>query len=259
MAGAALNYAHIFGDFRRSRGDFDTDSYGVLFYAGLLPAKNLFIDVVAGYTRHDYDIERDVAFGGATGNGFVRRSGTAVGDTSGDQFTASVRGGYDFILRNLTIGPRVGLNYRFLTIDGFAEKGRRGLACLDATCLSVNTTGLELAYERQEETSLTSTMGVFASLAIGTGIGVIVPQTTLEWFHEFEDNQRTIHFRFVDDFSRTKLKFNNDPPDRDYFNVGAGVAVVLRNGLSPFLNYRALVGYKDRQNHAVTVGLRIPF
>jgi len=35
--------------------------------------------------------------------------------------------------------------------------------------------------------------------------------------------------------------------------------MVLPNGLQPFLNFRELVAYRDRNSHTVTVGLRIPF
>ena len=259
VAGIALTYTGVHGDFDRSRGGFDTDVYGALLYAGFFPVKNFFVDVIAGYTHHEYLIEREVNFAGTTGNGFVQRNGIALGQASGDQFKAGVAAGYDFVIKNFTVGPRAGVNYRHLTIHPFAEKGRDATACLNATCVSVGTTGLELAYERQEETSLTTQAGVFASLALSTGFGVIVPQVTAEYVHEFEDDQRTIRFRFVDDFARTPLKFNNDPPDRNYFNVGAGVVAVLRNGIAPFLNYRTLVGYSDQSSHVVTAGVRIPF
>ncbi len=259
VAGIAFNYAHADGDFRRSSGGFDTDSYGPLVYAGFVPARNVFVDVFAGYSRKDYVINREVSAAGPTGNGFVERRGFAVGETSGDQYTVGLNAGYDFIIRNLTVGPRAGMNYRFTTIDGFAERGRRARACLDGICSDRPTTGLELAYDRQEETSLTTTVGLFASLAISTGFGVLIPQGTFEYVHEFQDNQRDIRFRVVDDLQRHKFSFNNDPPDRDHFYTSIGVALVLPGGFSPFINYRTLLGYSDYSKHTVTAGLRFSF
>jgi outer membrane autotransporter protein len=259
VAGLAVSYSHADGDFRRSSGGFDTDSYGPLVYAGFVPARHAFVDVFAGYSRKDYVVEREISAGGQTGNGFVERKGFADGETSGDQYTVGLNAGYDFILRNLTVGPRVGMNYRWTTIDGFAERGRRARACLDGICLGRQTTGLELAYDRQEETSLTSTVGMFASLAISTGFGVLIPQGTFEYVHEFEDNQRTIRFRVVDDLQRHKFSFNNDPPDRDHFYTSVGLALVLPGGFSPFINYRTLLGYSDYSKHTVTAGLRYSF
>jgi outer membrane autotransporter protein len=100
---------------------------------------------------------------------------------------------------------------------------------------------------------------VYGSIAISTGFGVLVPQTTLEYIHEFLDPQRKITFRFIDDLNRTPFRFENDRPDRDYFNLGAGIVLVLARGFSPFLNYRALVGYNDQRSHTVTAGLRVEF
>ena len=259
VAGIAFNYAHTEGNFKRSRAGFDTESYGPLVYAGFTPARNLFIDVVAGYARKEYSIERDVDFAGSTGNGFVERHGSTIGKPSGNQYIAGVKAGYDFVVRSLTIGPRLGVNYKLTTIDGYSERGRGGVSCLNGTCFPVSTTGLELAYDRQEEASLTGVAGVLASWAISTGFGVLIPQGTFEYVHEFEDNQREIRFRFVDDLRRTKLRFHNDPPDRDYFQAGAGLVLVLPGGYSPFINYRSLIGYKDVSSHAVTMGLRFSF
>lgn len=238
VLGVALNYANENGNFR-SGGRFDTDSYGALIHASLVPAPKFFIDVTAGYARKDYFISRAVSF-----TTIADISGGSTGDTDGNEFKVGVNTGYDFNFDNITIGPRLGLNYRRTEIDGFRERGN---------------TGLELVYESQRENSLTSTLGVYGSVAISTGFGVLVPQTTLEYVHEFQDPQRRIQFRFAEDLNRTPFRFENDPPDRNYFNLGVGIVAVLPHGFSPFANYRALVGYKDQSSHIVTAGLRVEF
>ena len=262
VAGAAFNYSHVEGNISRSIGGFETDSYGGVVYAGVVPARGFFIDSVLGYARKDYSMEREIAYATNTITvGSPRtRNGIAAGETSGDQFTVGVNAGYDFTLRNLTIGPRVGLNYILTTVNGFTERGRRASGCDPFVgCRSLPATGLELTYERQEETSLTSVAGVFASLAISTRFGVIIPQTTFEYVHEFDDDQRSIRFRFAEDLNRTKLRFNNDRPDRDYFHASVGLVFALPSGFSPFINYRTLLGYKDYTSHTVTGGLRFSF
>ena len=259
LAGLAFNYAHVDGAFRRSSGGFDTDSYGPIVYAEFFPVRNLFVDLIAGYAHKESTIQRDVDFAGQTGNGFVERHGRAIGEPSANQYTVGVNIGYDFIFRNLTIGPRVGMNYKLTRVDSFNERSTFGRACNNGVCVAADTTGLELGYDPQEETSLTTITGLFASLAINTGVGVFIPQGTFEWVHEFEDSQRAINFHFRDDPQRHRLFFNNDPPDRDYFHLGAGLVVVLPRGFTPFVNYRTLLGYKDQWSHAVTLGLRFSF
>jgi outer membrane autotransporter protein len=96
-------------------------------------------------------------------------------------------------------------------------------------------------------------------VAISTGFGVVVPQAIAEYVHEFLDDQRSVGFRLVQEPFQARFLYQTDPPDRDYFNLGVGVAMVLPNGLQPYLNFRELVGYDDRSSHTVTLGLRVPF
>ena len=102
-------------------------------------------------------------------------------------------------------------------------------------------------------------VGLYASYAISTGFGVLLPQITGEYFHEFLNDQKLLKFRFAQDFAVTPLSYLTDKPDRDHFMLSAGLVVVLANGLSPFVNYRELLGYRDQSNHVVTLGLRVSF
>ena len=239
VVGAALSYGHDFGSYSGG-GGFDHDAYGILVYGSVVPITSLFVDGVAAYTRKDYSFDRHTSFARA---GFST-SGPTTGDTSGNEFRLGVNTGYDFLFGRFTVGPRVGVLYRETTIDGFRESG---------------TTGLELEYNNQNIQSLTTTAGVFGSVAISTGVGVIVPQASFEYVHEFLDDQRSVGFRLVQDPTPRRFLFQTDTPDRDYFNLGVGVSMVLPNGLQPFLNYRELVAYKDRSSHSVSLGLRVPF
>ena len=240
VLGAAVSYGHEFGNYEGVGGGFDHDSYGILVYGSFVPITNMFVDAVAGYTRKDYSFDRGASFARP---GFST-TGRTSGDTEGNEFRFGVNAGYDFLLGRFTVGPRVGVLYRETTIDGFRESGR---------------TGLELDYDNQNIQSLTTTGGVFGSVAISTGFGVIVPQASAEYVHEFLDDQRSVGFRLVQDVAQRRFLFQTDPPDRDYFNLGVGVSMVLANGFQPFLNFRELVGYKDRSSHTVTLGLRVPF
>jgi hypothetical protein len=77
--------------------------------------------------------------------------------------------------------------------------------------------------------------------------------------HELQDNQRALYFHFVEDLGATKLRFQTDTPDRDYFNAGVGVALVLPGGFSPFFNFRNFFGYRSQSSQTYTVGLRFAF
>jgi outer membrane autotransporter protein len=238
LAGALFNYGNDNGNFD-SGGRFDTDSYGFQLFANFAPTTTVFISTALGYTRKNYFASRI-----AINNAGPRIVGAAAGDTDGNEVNADVKGGYDFRFNNITIGPRLGLNYKYTGIDGYRERGN---------------TGLELRYNSQNVNSLHSTIGMFGSIAISTSFGVLVPQTSLEYKHEFLDPQRKIHFSFAEDQNSTLFRFQNDPPDRNYFNLGAGVVLQLARGIAPFINYRALVGYKEQRSHIATAGVRVEF
>ena len=96
-------------------------------------------------------------------------------------------------------------------------------------------------------------------MAISAGFGVFVPQVSFEWVHEFLNNQRAIYFHFVEDLGQRRFRFQNDPPDRDYFNAGVGLVLVLPNGLSPYVNVSQFFGYSKQSSTTVTAGLRFSF
>jgi len=241
VLGTALSYAHEFGDYAGVGGGFDHDAYGILVYGSVVPFREMFVDAVAGYTRKDYSFDRRASLSiPAT----LTVSGTASGETDGNEFRLGLNTGYDFHVGRFTVGPRAGLLYRETTIGRFQESGQ---------------TGLELAYDGQNIQSLITTAGLYGSVAITTGFGVIVPQATVEYVHEFLDDQRSVGFSFAQDPSRVRFRFQTDLPDRDYVNLGAGVAMVLPSGAQPFLNYTELLGDKNRRSHTITLGLRVSF
>jgi len=247
-AGLAFSYLNTHGDYNGNNGHFNTDAYGVTLYGSVTPLPNLFVDGTLGFTRRDYDIVRRASFFAPLSQ--VGVDGFVKGDTTGNEFRTSVQAGYDFIFGALTVGPRVGINYSTNHVDAFNERN------LSPRHLD---TGLQLAYDDQHRESLTSTVGAFLSYAFSTSVGIFVPQLTAEWVHEFFDNQRVIYFRFREDLGQTKLRFQTDPPDRNYANVGTGVVLVLPKGMQVFLSFRALVGYDDRQAYTANGGIRIGF
>jgi outer membrane autotransporter protein len=231
VIGGALSYSHTFGDFDDGGGDFDVDSFGGLLYGSYYPSDASYIDAVIGLAAKDQKLDRRVV-----ANNLIL--GNAEGDTIGFEFQGSLSAGYDFTFDNITVGPRVGVNYLRTEMDGFTETGNP----------------LALSYEDQVEDSLTTTVGIQGSVAISTGFGVVVPQVSAEYVHEFLNDRRTIDAFALDG---TPVSFVTDPPDRDYFNVGGGVVFVLPDGIAPFLNYSAQVANRFEELHTVTAGVRL--
>src|SRR5262249_39732893 len=107
--------------------------------------------------------------------------------------------------------------------------------------------------------SLTTNVGFFASMAISTGFGVLVPQGTFEYVHEFENDQHSLGFSFVYAPTRPRFLYQTDFPDRDFFNLGLGTVLFLPDVKSVFVSVRELLGSNTRTATTVTAGIRLPF
>jgi uncharacterized protein YhjY with autotransporter beta-barrel domain len=242
VSGIAVNYNHWDGNFDTA-GGFKTDSLGPMFYASFLPMENMFADVMLEYTHQSRDRSRFSSFSD-TARPNHKSSGIAAADYEANRFGANAVLGYDRSIGAFTIGPRFRFRYTDLNINNYTETG---------------STGLEMRFLRDRVTSLQTAIGLQASAAISTGIGVVVPQITADWTHEFQNNQHAMYAQFVQDGRPvpTTFQFQNDKPDRDFFHVGTGVGLVLAHGIQPYVNFEALLGNSMFNNFVGTVGIRL--
>lgn len=257
VAGGAFTYANTTGDFSQG-GNFSTNAYTWTFFASYLPSEHSFIQATAGTTAHSYLIARPNQFA-FTQNGQRKIiSGISSSDSTGNVFNWTLLTGYDYHIRQFTVGPRVGLNYARTRINGYTEEG---------------STGVELEYDNQFFESFQSLLGIQGIASLSTRYGVLIPQFNADYVHEFENSQRRILVKFAQDrrnpflppdplnptmvTSPTQFAFQNDVPARNWFNLGTGFVAVLPNGYQPFVNFRAMVGNSQFTNYVWTFGLRI--
>lgn len=245
VAGLAMSYANTHGDFANG-GDFNTNSLGGTLFGSYLPTDRTFIQMTGGYTNNNHlvgRITRGFIPGIAAGPDRIL-GGLAGSSSNGDVFSANILAGYDHPVGRLTIGPRIGFNYSNTHIHDYAETSGGGLG---------------LRYEDQWINSIQSTVGIQAQMAFSTPFGVLVPQANANYIHEFANAQRLIGVNFVEDLraAPTRFVFQNDAPDRNYFNAGTGLIAVLPNGWQSFVNFRAMLGHSQYDNYAGTFGLRV--
>ena len=239
VAGLAFDYFRQDADFDGG-GGFDLDSYGFLVFGTFLPLDEVFVQITAGWARKEYDRRRFSTFteGNATFGG-----GPIKADHHADNLEIGALAGYDYVIDNITITPQVGFNWRHWEFDGYEERG---------------DTGLELRFDDDNQTSLQSVLGVRASMAISTNFVVLLPQAGFAYRHEFENDQRTTTASFVDDGIERPFRFQpNNKPDRNFFEVTAGIGAVLPHGIQVFGNYRTLQGNRFFDSHAGTIGIRL--
>jgi outer membrane autotransporter protein len=234
VIGGAFDYNHVFGDYKGSYGDFDTDAFTFVLYGSYYPTDQSFIDLALGAGPKHFENDHVDEGGGPSRVG---------GATNGFEFTADLSGGYDFSFGAFTVGPRLGLHYKRTDLNGFTET-------------SADPGAITNTYLDQEDDSFTGTIGAQASYAISTSFGVVVPQINAEYVREFLDGRES-QSAILDCCGPVTFKL--DQPDRNHFNLGAGVVVVLPDGISPFLNYEAEVANYLEETHTVTAGVRMGF
>jgi outer membrane autotransporter protein len=219
----------------------------VLFATGNF-TDNAWIDAAGGFAWSDNDFRRNAVFQPANPRSPVTNTiVNTAGSANGRQWFVTLGAGYDFTDGALSIGPYVRGTYTHSKIDAYSEQ--------DVGAVS----GLAMRVAAQEAESFVGIAGARASYSIGTSWGVIVPQARVEYEHEFKDDARTTITRFVLDPSNTPLAVSSDAPDRNHFNLGATLSLVLPHGVITYVDYEALVGYSDFTRNRVTAGLRVEF
>jgi outer membrane autotransporter protein len=230
VVGGAFDYRHAFGEYDDNFGDFDTDTYTLLLFGSYYPTDQSFIDAALGFGYKQFDTEHLNNGGG----------GNVRGNTTGFDFTADLTGGYDFSFGALTVGPRLGVHYKRAELNGFTETGTAPLT----------------TYSDQVDDSLTGTVGAQASYAFSTSFGVVVPTVNADYVREFLDDRENYTASVG---AGAPFSFSGDQPDRNHFNVGGGVVVLLPNGVFPFINYEAEIANYLQETHTVTGGVRLEF
>jgi outer membrane autotransporter protein len=225
-----------------AEGDQESDSFTFTLFGSYNITESLYVDahVSGGYV--DYDLKRTVVFqeSGRSGQTNVNTRS----ETDGSEVSVGGRVGYDLDFGSASVGPYARVQYTRVEIEGDTEKGGAGLG---------------MSFGDGTRTSVTTALGLNASYAWSAGFGVIVPQLRAEWEHEFERDAETVTTAYPLDQAGNRFRSRGDSPDRDFMNLGAGVALVLPGGWAPYADYQTLLFYKSWERHQMTAGVRKEF
>ena len=235
VAGGNFTYRHSNAGFNGGRGETLSDSYIGGLYTSYFITDALHIDATASYGGVDYETSRNVVLSGL--------SSVAKATPTAEQYAFSWGGGYDFHHHALTVAPYARGEYTALNIDAYSESG--SIAAVQ--------------FGKQNIESLISTVGVQTAYSFSFPWGVLIPQLRGEWHHQFLDGQRQVTGSFVADASGSTFTLVNDGPSRDYYTFGAEVSSVLPGGVSAFLAYETLQGYRHIDSNRLMLGARLEF
>ena len=240
LVGLAFNYFHQSGNFD-SAGDFEVNAYGPILYFRARPFDGTFADASFGYTRQKNARNRRAVVADVQGD--LVTSGPAPGDAYSNQFWLNISGGHDFPLQNLRIGPRVGLSVLSWQVDDYTESG---------------ATGVRLRYDDYDATSVQHSLGAAVEYPLPTSFGVVVPQLSAAWVHEYANDQQTITAGFIEAAGPlSRFAFQTEEPARDWAVINLGLSSVIAEGVQPYLNFTTVQGNENFTVYGGTVGLSL--
>ena len=246
--GLAFGYKDSDADIDNNGGDLESDSYSYFAYWSMYPDDFWYVDAIVGYTNNDHEQTRNIAYSiAALGGGTTTVNNAALSDTESDEISVSVTAGRNFYLDSWTLSPYGRIEYADIEIDGFTER------------MAQTTTfgsGLAVRIDDQDFESLMMTLGAAATAQWGERV---FPRLSIEYVHEFKNNNAPITGHFVNDSSATRFVLLTDKPDRNFVNVGTGLTALLTDNTTGFFRYEGLFGYKDLDVHAFEVGIRVNF
>ncbi len=244
IVGMAGSYSAFDLDFNNnidvSGGSVDSDSYTLTAYTNYSQDGG-YVEGVFSYGWSQYDIDRKIVLSSITG---INR--TASANPDGEQLSATLAGGYDFHTGGLSYGPYARVSYFSTYIDQYDETGAQGL---------------NLRVNEHKSDSLESVLGAQISYAFSHSFGVIVPHLKAEWHHEFKNSQRSFDVRFINDPAKKKTVYqsNSGSPDRNFFNLSAGLSADLKYGFQTFVNYETILGLNNIETHKFSAGIRMEY
>ncbi len=216
-------------DIKGNAGNREIDSFSFSLYGSYYPIDNSYIDFLGGFKISDYDTERDVS------NTSIR------GDYDGFAIQAALNAGFDYNIEAFTFGPRLETSYVYFNNDDLVEENGPQA----------------VRVEGEENDSLLVKIGGDVRRAISFDWGVLIPQATLFYQHEFLNDSQSLEVTNIS--SGETGSFLTDNPDRNTFIGRLGFVATMPKRVRLFINYEQLFSHSYLKTKTVNFGARIDF
>jgi outer membrane autotransporter protein len=245
VVGASVGYGESNASFRPvAQGGFDAEAFDASVY-GTVYLGGVYVDAVFNYIDTDYATSRRILYTEATASLLDRN---ARANISGRTLNAGLSTGYDFVVGALTLAPVLSYFYVDGDLRSFRERG---------------AAGLDLQFEDRDFRSSVGSIGIRATYAWRTPIGVFVPQLRAAYIREFDDDVETYRARFVNDPSNgtnvatAPIVFNGGPVDESYAKFALGMSAQFKYDVAAYVEYQRLQDFKFVSFGDLTFGVRM--
>jgi outer membrane lipase/esterase len=243
VIGGAISYSDTHSDYDQSLGKVKAQTVGVLGY-GTYYVDDWYVDGLLAYGAVNYDSTRNINI--PSNNPAAPAIITAAtASPKGDQWSAAIGVGKNFVYDTTNITPFLRLGYIWVKNKAFSE--------------DEPVDGLGLAVNERTIRSLQSALGAKVSKSFSTSSGVFTPYFSAQWMHEFENDNPSIISKYVADPTNQFFAIPTANPTRDYAVLILGSSAQFANNLSGFLQFSAAAGLQNETNYGVVLGVRKQF
>jgi len=190
------------------------NSYGLMGYGGYT-ANRWYANISGGIVAQHYDSTRGIDFSGF--------SGQANGSFSGMQYVIRSEAGMPLAVGPLTVTPLAALTYSYLHQNGYVESGGDGAG---------------LAVGAAHSTSVKSDLGARFARQFTTSYGVLVPELTVAWRHEYDNTRVSTAASYAaDPTGETSFTTVGPSPESNLADLSLGLTLLRANNLSVTARY----------------------
>jgi len=168
--------------------------------------------------------------------------GMARGKTEGQEWSALIGAGYLWGEKAFKLEPTVSLQYTYMEIDAFTERG--SLA--------------PLRVASQHEESFRSTLGVKAAYEWNLGHVLVRPELMVAWQHEYGERSFTLDSALASGASGA-FTVKDSGLGRDGLLLSGGVSVLWEGGTLMYLRYDGDLLRKEYEAHNLSGGVQLTF
>ncbi len=240
VIGAALGVTRNDLDYKFGDGSVNTDTTTVIAF-GSYTKDSWSNDFQLGYNTSEFEMRRNIRYQSALEN----FQATARGDTAGKQFFLSAQSQYFWSRDALSLFPQFKLDILQGSIDGYAEN---------------NAGGFEVMLGNQKMSQITMHLGMMAQYATPFNWGVLVPQLELRASSEVLSDQDAVEGAFAfSPIENQVFVMEAEDGDKNYYNVALGTSFIIPNGISGFVRYDRMLGYRHFSSNRIEAGVRLEF
>jgi uncharacterized protein YhjY with autotransporter beta-barrel domain len=204
LVGLSLGYNHDNSDIANNGTHNVAQGFSTAVYGSFEPSTHTYLDGVLGGGGLSFSSRR---YDGDTGT-------YLLGHRNGDQWYASLTGGYEYKWNNWLLSPYGRLEWSLSRLNGFSENG---------VATGALTYGNELVRTSQ------TILGIRASGRVKESFGVLIPHFRLEFGHDFQGTgSTTLSYAFIPSAGSWNVLTNPYSANGNSIQIGFGSDLQLR-------------------------------